>query len=541
MDTQPNRISANRIMFVCIVLIFIFTRSYIPLYTITQNEYYAHAFANSQDVLLQNDWFVQTQLKHVIFSRMVEGLYRLDIVETGTYAIQVALEAIFYISAFYIFRKMFESLRWRRERFGQLDINTLSFVSTLVLMLVHNSFILVAIANQLNEFIPDAHLLWREFSNFSGLAVQVMNGGYLQPSEFGILFFPAVALALHSRWRLATILLGIVVNFHFSYSIHCGVFILVFVGILLYQRKWRHAFEVCLIFGVIVLPITIYAVSFLGDPLADYAAMIFAVEMFPFHSLPKVFLLRPQQMNILKMLMIFAAILICWRFQFYRLRAILVSGFILVSVSLAYVYFTSDYSVAILFPWRASVFLVPLAAVVIIAWVVWIITLLLRENLLTQPSFGFVLGLLIVAIFLAEGFMFMRWTVIGVDNSGAGDEVGGQIFAGITDATGPDDIILIPTEQVGVLPPRFWAGARLALGRAIYVDSFSFPMLGKDVAEFWDRLQFVESFYQQPLDVQFELCREANVDYFVSYQTDVEFEDKQVLTVDPVYLYPCES
>ena len=136
MDSKPNRISPNIILLVSIVLIFFFTRNYIPLYNITQNEYYAHAFANAHDGLLENDWFVHTSLKHVVFSWMVEGLYRLNIVQQGTHVIQVILEAIFYISSFYIFESMFEVLKRRRREFSQLDTKTLSLVSLLILLLV---------------------------------------------------------------------------------------------------------------------------------------------------------------------------------------------------------------------------------------------------------------------------------------------------------------------------------------------------------------------------------------------------------------------
>jgi|GEM_PF-2676739 len=539
--TQENhkRNFNNMLLLGAVVLLFIFTRNFVPLYVNTQNEYYAHAFARAHENLLQNDWFTHTQLKHVVFSWMAEGLYRLNIAQTGTHIIQVILEAIFYISSFYIFQSIFASVKRKNEKFHQLNINQLSFVASIILIVIHNSLVLVAIANRFQVILPNAQHLWREFSNFSGLAVQVMNGGYLQPSEFGILFIAAIALALRSRWRIATVLLAATVNFHFSYSIHCGVFLLVFVGILLYEKQWRRAFEICVIFGLLVLPITLYAVSFLGDPLADFASRIFAVEMFPFHSLPSVFWDRPLQMNTLKTLMMMLGILLCWRFQLYRMLAIMLTGFTFVVVSLIYVVLSSNYSVAILFPWRASVFLVPLAAIVIIAVVVWVLTTLLRDRWLNQKWFQSALVFMLVAILLAEGFMFVRWTVIGVVNPG--DVNANQIYAGITDATEPSDILLIPFEEHELLPSRFWAGTRLATERALYVDDFSFPMLGQDVAEFWDRLQFVESFYQEPLEIQLELCREANVDYFVSDTVDPLLDATPTFEMNPVYLYACES
>lgn len=541
-DSKSSRISPTLLLLISIALIFIFTRNYIPLYNITQNEYYAHAFANAHEDLLQNDWFVHTQLKHIVFSWMVEGLFRLNIVQQGTHIIQVILEAIFYISSFYIVQSIFVVIKKRNKKFEPFDVNLLSLVSVLILLIIHNSFVLVGLANRFNAFITDAHLLWREFSNFSGFAVQVMNGGYLQPSEFGILFLPAIALALRSRWRIATVLLAIVVNFHFSYSIHCGVFLLAFIAFLAYEKRWRLIVEISFIFGLLVLPITLYAVSFLGDPQSSFAAEIFAVEMFPFHSLPSVFWSRPQQMNNLKMATIIVGMLLCWRFELYRLLGVLLSGFILVTVSLIYVFLSSNYSVAILFPWRASVFLVPLATIIIIAFIVWGIRLLLNDSLLNQRSFKVLLTIGLVAIVVAEGFMFMRWTIIGVDNTNGAIRPQ-VIYNGLRDATEPDDIILIPTvyDDDGFLPSRFWSGARLGMQRAIYVDSFSFPMLGKDVAEFWDRLQFVESFYQQPLQTQLELCSETGVDYFVSYEVDPPLNVTPVFEIGPVYLYRCES
>jgi len=517
------------------------TRNFVPLYNITQNEYYAHALARANQDLLQNDWFTQTQLKHIVFSWMVEGLYHLNIIQLGTHIIQIILEAIFFISAFFISESTFSLLKKRNENLSSFDTDLLSLITIFTLIVIHNSTILIGLANRFRSIIPDAHHLWREFSNFSGVAVQVMNGGYLQPSEFGIFIMVAIALVLRSHWRMAVIMLAISVNFHFSYSIHCGVLLLVFAGFLLYEKRYQRTFEICVIFGVLVLPITLYAVSFLGDPLSEFASEIFAVEMFPFHSLPSVFWNRPTQMNSLKMITILLGIIFCWRFQFYRLISILLIGFIFIILGLLYVQATSDYSIAILFPWRASIYLVPLAIIIILICIIWTFSIIFHDHLLRKRWFQYVAIFFLVSILAGEGFMFLRWKVVGVTYSQ--DSVNPQqIYDKISGATDPSDVILIPSQQDEnkVLSQRFWSGARMGMQRAVYVDGFSFPMLGKDVKEFWKRLQFIKSFDQQPLEIQRKLCREADVDYFVSYEVNLSLDITPIVEADPVYLYICE-
>ena len=115
------------------------------------------------------------------------------------------------------------------------------------------------------------------------------------------------------------------------------------------------------------------------------------------------------------------------------------------------------------------------------------------------------------------------------------------LFDEISTVTDIDDIILLPVDPTrDWQDARFWQDARLRMERAIYVDSKSVPVLGKDMVEWWDRVRFVRSFYQQTLSDQLHLCKDVDVDYFLSDQYDDSLETKSILQVNDFYLYECQ-
>ena len=229
------------------------------------------------------------------------------------------------------------------------------------------------------------------------------------------------------------------------------------------------------------------------------------------------------------MLTIITGALICWYFRLRLLAIILATGFSFVTFGLLYVYFSNNYTVALLFPWRATVYLVPLASTIIFTTLMLFAGLLFKRYLININIKYFEIFLII--LLCLEISVFVQRT--SQRSLNVNDSL--LFFDDISDLMDIDDIILLPVD-----PMSDWQDARLRMKRAIYVDIKNLPVLGKDVVEWWDRVQFARSFYQKTLSEQLDLCSNADVDYFLTDQYDESLDIKPVLQTDEFYLYECQ-
>jgi len=519
-----KKLNIQIILFVCTVILFLLSRDFPHLYHATQQEYYTHALERSDQILLKNDWFAQTQPKHIGFSSLMELLYRLNIIEAGTHIIETILEAIFYVSIFMISESLFTLLQERNNLSRYHHKKLLSGIVVIIYLIIKDSGLVHGIVNRVGS---NSIELWKQFDY--GLALQTLNSGYLQPSEFGIFILLAFALALKHRWYFATLALVISVNFHFSYLIHCGILLLIFVSWLCSQKKYSVAIYIILIFGVSIIPVTLYAAGFLSDPFSETAKKLFASVIFPFQGIPSVFMKRPGQ--VFKVFVMVAGILICVRFGFKFILTILMIGFLFVISGLLYVHFTENYSMALLFPWRASTYLVPLSLILIVIYFVAIVSTLSRHHLFSSLKLGHIMMLLFIVTVFVQIIVFTKWRIL------SSSEQNIITYEKISQATKASDIIMIPLRPDNY---SYWGDARLLMKRAVYVDYGSVPMLGRDILEWQSRTQFVKLFYEASLEEQLLLCKEAGVQYFVVEADENSIIEEAILHSQEFYLIPCE-
>jgi hypothetical protein len=526
LNTDSRRL--NFILFGLVILFFILSRAYCPLYCGNQNEYYLHAFARTHPDLLQNDWFVQTQPKHIVFSYLVELLYRLNIVQLGSNAIQMFLEGTFYISIYLIAQTFFSSLNKRKH--NHINSRILALVPIIGLLLLRDSSIAIGILVRLEHFIPGIKAGWEQFWDLGGIAGQFVLGTHLLASEFGILIILGIALSLRDYWRTAAVLFAIATIFNFGYFVQCAVLMLIFAGWLIYQKRPLHAFQICVIFGLLVLPVFLYALTFLGDPQAALADEINSTLRQPHHSIPSFFWGGILSWNTWKMVVLVLGILACIRYRFHFLAVILSIGFTTIVASLLYVHFSSNYSVAIQSPWRASAYLIPLSTVVLIVIMTWLLSQIPNYIRLNRLHLK---GLMTVGLLFAVCIEFL----IFVNDKLPPSEPTNQdlVYAAIAEATEPDDVILVSAGD-----NAFLNNSRLGMKRPIYIDEKATPYKAPEFMEFWRRNEFLKAFSVAPLREQFELCKEEDIDYFVTYMTDDTLDIAPIVAMDPYYLYRCE-
>lgn len=505
------------------LLLIFFTQKFKPIPFNNQNEYYLHAYVDTHPEYLQNDWFVTTEPKHIAFSALIEFFYNLNIIEAGSYFMQTVLTVIYYSSLLVFIQFFLKKIGETRSEFIYKYVNTISILTLIAIIIARNSKIIGAILEPTPLFS-----WWGLFWNMFGLADQwLASGSYFQASEFGILMLLAIAVVLWERWYLAAVLLAISVNFSFTYSIHAGILVVIFAGWLAAKKQYRKAFWSLFIFGMLVLPVTLYSATLLGDPLASAANEIWAVHAFPEHTLPSIFW---HNGNAIKLVTIFIGFAICLYLRLYLLALIQGIGLGYVVGGLIFVSLTNSHTIAILFPWRASVYLVPLASTIIATAVFAILIMICSPILSKYPDKIKYTQILLWALLILEIFSFVDWQV----NQAAEIDSRIVMYGEIAEATNPEDIILLPVD-----PKGFFADARMVMRRPIYVDRKTVPILGTEVMEWWERVQFARSFYEQPVAQQLELCQEAGIDYFVTVET-TETVPTPLIETEEYKVYACE-
>jgi hypothetical protein len=200
----------------------------------------------------------------------------------------------------------------------------------------------------------------------AGVADQLILGSYWQPSEAGVILIISVLL-FASRWPVSSaVCAALAVALH--PSIAFGALILVTAACvrLVIDRQWRECFILGGVFTLFLLPTAAYTIiQFMPttSDLADRASHILARERIPFHAIPMHWLTT---LDIFKVSMIAIAAYIC-RKQDERLAFVLVISLILGIATTVIFGFLDDDRILLLFPWRVSVILAPIALILLVS------------------------------------------------------------------------------------------------------------------------------------------------------------------------------
>ena len=200
----------------------------------------------------------------------------------------------------------------------------------------------------------------------AGVADQLILGSYWQPSEADVILIISVLL-FASRWPVSSaVCAALAVALH--PSIAFGALILVTAACvrLVVERQWRECFILGGVFTLFLLPTAAYTIiQFMPttSDLADRASHILARERIPFHAVPMHWLTT---LDIFKVSMIAIAAYIC-RKQNERLAFVLGISLMFGIVTTVIVGFLDDDRILLLFPWRVSAILAPIALILLMS------------------------------------------------------------------------------------------------------------------------------------------------------------------------------
>ena len=447
-----------------------------PLFFSNQNTYFVQGLQRAGVEGLQADWLSHTRAPHIVFTWLVAALQSLGILKIGVHVIEVVLY-VGLVWALWIL----SGCRSSRGTARMLSIRFLICAAFLVLVM---------------EPGP-----WNQLFNWEGLAHQFVVGGYLQPGEFGIAILVAIALLGLERYGLAIGFLVLAVVFHASYLIPCSILAATIAGDLLYQKRQREALLLLVIFGMGVGPIVLYGLSFGGDAESTTrATTLLARQIIPQHAWPA-FWFSPAQAFKFGVMIVGSAL--AWRCFSRSVALAMTSSLLLTVLGSAYVYFSENAYVGLLFPWRASAYLYALSVFALLVSLApiagWLTDRVGRER--TEAAFKWC-AFAFAAILAVESVREVAVRKAGPDFPFAAD---------VARLSHVDDQVIIPAGKLDL-----WNRFRLLAMRPTYVDSKSHPYLATEVLEWERRIDAVNALYRLPPEKRKSRCHEMGASFYVS-------------------------
>lgn len=431
-----------------------------PFYN--QNTYFLQGLASSGYGALSDDWLSNTATPFVVFSAIVAALNGIGIL-AAHHGVEFLLILAFATSCAIIADCCRSDV--------PLDRSAKSLVALVILVLV----------------------TYRPFM-VQGMAGQYALGRYLQPSEFGVLLILSVALFAANRSLAAYALAALAGVFHQSYLLPGAMLVVCYLAHdVMIDRKRRQPAIGAVVALAIVAPISWYSAATFagaGGEMAEQSRWILAEMRLHHHARPEHWF---NTIELLKMVTIGLAIPLS-AFVNRRLAFVMATSAALGALASGAAILSDSNTFYLLFPWRISVVLMPLATIVLAISLVRIVARSPLARFAAGPWVQASIVLLGVAI-AAQSYA-ERSSASAVH--GAGAAVGGwpqqEREAEYLDLVSAVRGSLAPGQLYLHTPERF-ESFRIRTGAPVYVDFKSHPYRDDEVAEWWSRLTWAWSVF----------------------------------------------
>jgi hypothetical protein len=336
----------------------------------------------------------------------------------------------------------------------------------------------------------------------AGVAGQYVLGATLQPSAFGVLLVVAVCLFVRGRPYLAGACVAVAATAHATYLLPGAMLTLGFLTALLREGRRKEALALGAFTLVLVLPITVYTLlAFRPSSPETFARAqeILVNDRIPHHTRPDLWL-DPV-----------AAAQIAWALLGVvlarpgRLRVTLAVAFALSAALTLVQVATGSLALALLFPWRVSSVLVPIATTVVLSRLVAIRAVPLEGGAAGVVAAAIVAALVGAGVWIMVGRLtfYTDPDELAVMNFVRRTKRPGDVYflpvrvpdlAKTTRGSLSSDFKPLPDKQSDrrVIPvdlQRF----RLYTGAPIFVDFKSVPYKDADVLEWYKRLGLAQA------------------------------------------------
>jgi hypothetical protein len=458
-----------------------------PLYYSNQNQYFLQGLARAGEGQLANDWLANTRDPTPVFSLLVTFTARF--LSPWIFHVYYALLQGIYAAAMlglfvFLVGKDVAARRWP--------------VFLGLFLLFHSAQARWCAFHWLEKDYP-----WY-FQ--AGLAGQYILGPMFQPSTFGVLLVVAICLFVRGRPYVAGFCIALASTFHSTYLLAGGLLTLGFLAALCKEKQFRQA----ILLGVwtlsLVLPVTVYVLLAFRPTSSEafaQAQSILANFRIPHHTRPDLWF------DSIAGLQIGWILLSLFLVRRTRLFLVLAVPFAAASLLTLLQVLTGGNTLALLFPWRLSAVLVPIATTIVLSRLAS-----LAIASLDRPAARYVVVAVVAS--LVTGSLW----IMGLGQAFNSNDEELQVMAFVRDSLEPGDLYFIPVrvpDLVGStrggissdfkplpdkkvdpkLIPVDLQRFRLSTGAPIFVDFKSIPYLDQDVLEWRKRIDAAVSIQEK--------------------------------------------
>ena len=465
-DNWKNTIKGI-LFFLLIATLFSVSYIQLPLYSSNQNTYFVHGLAMGGHGYLSNDWLVKTINPFPSFTGLVLIIYKY-LHEYIFYLLHIIFMGIFIFSILGIISRTL-CLKYKLFRFDRTTIFLIS-----LLIFIHSWFLQYF---TLHFFGFDSRV-WFTY----GFAYQYILGSLFQPSIFGVFLVLSIYLWLSEKPYLAVISACIATNFHFSYLLTTSSLILSYILINLFQnRRYKQTAKLILLSLIFIIPSLLYSYLMFSPTSSSIfrrATDILINYRMPHHSNPSIWF------NIVIIFKILLVIMSLYVVRGKRIFWIILVPFLVGSLLTIAQILTSSNYLAILFPWRISALLIPLAGSILIGKLVEIFVIKYRKRI---PLF---IPYIIILLSLSGSIFYYYHEYIIVDNPA------NEMMNFIRENREENSLYLLPIEDDmnSIKLDKF----RLHTGIPIVVDFKSHPYKDIEILSWYERINDAKSFYSDP-------------------------------------------
>lgn len=485
-----------------ILIVLIYTQS--PLYTSNQNQYFLHGMAQAGLGSLNEDWLANTKEPTPLFTQMVRWTFLILRSPFWFYIIYAFLMGMYLWCLVGIVDNLF-----------CIRDSKLEFILTVTFILIaHSAALRFMLGNTLGAN-------WR-FLLDGGVAGQRLLGTVLQPSAFGVLLLAALFLYISGRPMWASALTALAANIHPTYLFSAALLVTGFMlQTWLEEKSFVKGFRIGMLALVIVTPILVYIfINFLGSEGAENAQYILTEIRLPHHALASQWLDGP--FFIKTFLVISAFFAIRKQKRIFIPLCVIFCGTIILST---YQILSGSPFLALIFPWRPSALLVPIASSVLFAKLAdWISTTITATNE-GKKIFLELLCYLILLILCAAGILHMKIAYDSMQNTNERD-----MIEWVQENSKDGDRFLIPINLETF---------RTATLRPVYVDYFAIPYSNSDVIQWYHRVLAANKFFDNGSCKElYDLRHDGGLTHIVTERASIQpvCQDLKLIYQDNYYI-----
>jgi len=442
---------------------FIFTVVYAqsPLFTSNQNQYFLHGLAEAGIGFLKQDWLANTLDPTPVFSFLVYITYRFSHTYMWFYLWYAILLGIYLFSLLGIARTLFKA---------QSQKSTIIYFA--LILGLHSAALRFLISQAIN---PNWAYLFE-----GGVAGQRLFGPVFQPSTFGVFLIVSIYLFLQKRRYAALFASALAVTFHPTYLLSAALLTLAYMWVVFKEEgSASKSILLGIVSLVLVFPVLAYVYKSFGgtaSEIAQQARDILVNYRIPHHALIANWL----DISVyIQLALVFSAIALLRRTSLFPIMLVLT----VMTISLTFIQaFVNSNYLALLFPWRISVVLVPLSTSMVVAYLVFV---QLDKFLIGKPTYQS--GIVYLSLIGMAGLIIVGATRFTLDLNRQSSSNNRAMMNYVYKSKSAEDNYLIPPKLQDF---------RLVTEAPVYIDFKSIPYQNQEVLEWYARIQAADRFYR---------------------------------------------